>query len=160
MNAEALRNLKKIYFASLAAYASISGAVILYGVIAVWVFKRFGTPEIKFSSLPLQIFFGACAAFQGWLSFRARKNQREKLPAEMTGPAPVEIYTSALLRSSIIGFAVCGTVAVNGLILAFLTGEIFWFWVFAAGTAVCFIFHLPKQSEWENWLEQKLGVLS
>lgn len=157
MNPEAQRNLKRIYLASLGAYASMLGAVILYGALALWVLQRLQTSGPHFSSFWLPGIAAVIAALQFWLSFRARYFAREKYPDAVTHPAALEVYTSSLLRSSIVGYAVCETIALDGLILTFLTGKITWFWIFAALCAACFFLHLPKQSEWEQWLEHKLS---
>jgi len=60
-----------------------------------------------------------------------------------------------LMTSAIIGYALCESVAIFGLVLFFLTQKSLDFYLFLGLSLTLFAVFFPRLSQWEEWLKQR-----
>lgn len=73
-------------------------------------------------------------------------------PDKLTNPTP------ALMTHSVIVFAACEAVAILGLVVFFLAGNITDMYIFAAVSLGLFAIFFPRYSRWSQLAESRLGA--
>jgi hypothetical protein len=147
-----VEGLKNTYRRAVLLWMALVGGIPVY-LLAVellnpevhFLKKDSSSPEV----MPLKVFllsFTAMTLFLIW--FVRRQMLWGKGPQALKNPA------SRLLICSLATNLLCGTVAISGLSLFFLTGSPLSFYPFMLLSMVLFAYFFPRYAQWREWVEK------
>jgi len=143
-----MEELKRYYRTARLIGVVMIGSLLIYAVV-VEVFRSTGLPIKDLSSLLnleiVRYLFLGIAVVQffviRWIRVRLLSKKRQ---------------SQILLSATIVTYALCESVALFGLILFFLSGSLFDFYLFLSLSLIYFYVFFPRYAQWEEWMNARL----